>query len=100
MIECLSNPAWINPQIDFLLFIQKIRMAHFEAFDKLFLSITIFGEHWLPTLICAIAYWCIDIKAGLYLFSLEGVNIIFTHNKVPPMLIFLTDIHLYLNKYL
>jgi len=79
MIDCLSNPSWINPQIDFLLFLQNIRIGHFDIFDKFFLSITIFGEFWLPTLICAITYWCIDFKAGLYLFSLAGFNSLLTH---------------------
>ena len=79
MIECLSNPSWINPQIDFLLFLQNLRIGNLEIFDKFFLSITIFGEFWLPTLICAITYWCIDSRAGLYLFSLEGFNSLITH---------------------
>ena len=79
MIDCLSNPSWINPQIDFLLFLQNIRIGSSVIFDKFFLSITIFGELWLPTLICAIVYWCIDFKAGLYLFSLEGFNSILAH---------------------
>lgn len=79
MIESLSNPNWINPQIDFLLFLQNIRIAHFESFNNLFLSITIFGELWLPSLICAIVYWCVDLRAGLYLFSLSGCNVIITH---------------------
>ena len=79
MIECLSNPCWINPQIDFLLFLQQIRIGHFDIFDKFFLSVTVFGEFWLPTLICAITYWCIDFKAGIYLFTLEGTNILFAH---------------------
>ena len=79
MIDCLSNPEWINPQINFLLFLQNLRIGHFEYFDKFFLSITIFGEFWLPTLICAITYWCIDFRAGIYLFSLEGINVIFAH---------------------
>lgn len=79
MIECLSNPSWINPQIDFLLFLQNLRVGHFEIFDKFFLSITVFGEFWLPTLVCAIVYWCFDSKAGLYLFSLLGINSMLTH---------------------
>ncbi len=79
MIECLSNPGWINPQIDFLLFLQNIRTGHLEIFDKFFLSITIFGEFWLPTLICAVTYWCIDFRAGIYLFSLAGFNSIIAH---------------------
>jgi len=79
MIEFLSNPSWINPQIDFLLFLQNIRMNTPDIFDKFFLSITVFGEFWIPTLLCAIVYWCIDFKAGLYLFSLEGINSILAH---------------------
>ena len=79
MIESLSNPNWINPQIDYLLFLQNFRVGYLESFDKFFLSITVFGEFWLPTLICAITYWCIDFKAGIYLFTLEGFNIFLTH---------------------
>lgn len=79
MIDCLSNTEWISPQIDFLLFLQNIRVGHFEIFDKFFLSVTVFGEFWLPTLICAIVYWCIDFRAGVYLFSLESFNIFFAH---------------------
>lgn len=79
MIDCLSNPSWISPQIDFLLYLQNIRVGHWEIFDKFFLSITVFGEFWLPTLICAIVYWCIDFKAGVYLFTLDSFNMFFTH---------------------
>lgn len=79
MIDCLSNPDWINPQIDVLLFLQKIRLGLPEVIDKLFLSITIFGEFWLPTIICAIVYWCVDFKAGVYLFSLESINVFLAH---------------------
>ena len=74
MIDFLSNPSWINPQIDILLFLQNIRLQSSQLIDKFFLCITILGEFWLPTLICAITYWCIDFKAGMYLFSLEGIN--------------------------
>lgn len=79
MIDCLSNPTWITPQIDFLLFLQNVRLNCSQMIDKFFLSVTILGELWLPTLICAITYWCVDFKAGLYLFSLEGVNCMLTH---------------------
>ncbi len=79
MIEFLSNPDWIKPQIDVLLFLQNIRLNTPEILDKLFLSITIFGEFWLPTLICALVYWCIDFRAGVYLFTLGSINVLFTH---------------------
>ena len=79
MIEILSNPNWINPQIDFLLFLQNIRMSGFDIFNNLFLSITIIGEFWLPMVICAVVYWCIDLRAGIYLFSLTTLNMFFAH---------------------
>lgn len=79
MIDFLSGSTVINPQIDFLLFLQNIRLGSSEIIDKFFLSITIFGEFWLPTLLCAITYWCIDFRAGVYLFSLETMNIFLTH---------------------
>ena len=79
MIDFLSRPEWINPQMDFLLYLQNIRINCPQIIDKFFLSITILGEIWLPTLICAIVYWCIDFKAGMYLFSLEGFNKLFAY---------------------
>ena len=79
MIDFLSNPDWIRPQMDFLVFLQNIRINSPIIFDKLFLLITMFGEIWLPTLVCAIVYWCIDFRIGLYLFSLEGFNRFFAH---------------------
>ncbi|MBO6087253.1 phosphatase PAP2 family protein [bacterium] len=79
MIDFLSDPSLLRPQIDFLLYLQNIRVSCPEIIDKFFLSITIFGEFWLPTLICAIIYWCIDFRAGIYLFTLAGFNTIFTH---------------------
>lgn len=79
MIECLSNPDWIKPQMDFLLYLQNIRINCSNIFDEFFLSITVIGEFWFPTLICAIVYWCIDFKAGIYLFSLEGFNKLFAY---------------------
>ena len=79
MIEYLSNPGWLTPQIDFLLLLQNLRVCHFEMFNNLFLSITMIGEFWLPTLICAVFYWCIDCKSGTYLFMLSAYNIFFVH---------------------
>ena len=79
MIECLSNPEWINPQMDFLVYLQNIRINCADIYDKFFLCVTTIGEYWLPTLICAIVYWCIDFRAGIYLFSLEGFNKLFAY---------------------
>ena len=79
MIDCLSNSNWLSPQIDCLLFLQNIRIGLPDFIDKIFLSVTVFGEFWLPTIICAITYWCLDYKAGIYLFTLEGANVLLTH---------------------
>lgn len=78
MIEFLSNENWINPQLDFLTFLQTIRSEHLECLNKMFLSITILGEIWLPAIICSIIYWCVDTKSGIYLFSLFGFELIFS----------------------
>jgi len=79
MIDFLSNPQWIDPQIDFLLYLQNLRIEHSELINKFFLLITILGEYWLPTLICAVVYWCIDFRAGVYLFTLESFNVLLVH---------------------
>lgn len=76
MIDCLSNSSWISPQIDCLLFLQNIRINCSDVIDKFFLSVTTLGELMLPTILAAIAYWCIDFKIGIYLFSLHGVNLL------------------------
>lgn len=75
MIEFLSDKSWLAPQIDFLLFLQNIRTTNFPMFDNLFLSITKIGEFWVPALVSAIVYWVIDMKAGIYLFSLSSYNV-------------------------
>jgi len=79
MIEFLSDSSWLSPQIDFLLFLQNIRDSHFRCLDDLFLSITIIGEFWLPMVICAIVYWCIDFKSGIYMFSMSSAGMFIAH---------------------
>jgi len=78
MIEFLSNESWINPQLDVLLYIQNIRVQHTNILSTFFLSITSIGEFWLPSLICAIFYWCINTRNGLYLFTIFGFNLLFS----------------------
>ncbi len=78
MTDCLSNSSWISPQIDCLLFLQNIRINCSDLIDKFFLSVTTLGELMLPTILAAIAYWCIDFKIGIYLFSLQGINLLIT----------------------
>ena len=75
--ELLSNPTWINPQIDYLLWIQNMRMNFGPGLDTFFMSLTRFGEMTIPTLIMCLIYWCFDSMAGLYLFSLNGLCVLF-----------------------
>lgn len=75
--EFLSDTNWLNPQIDYLLWLQNIRIHLNPVFDTIFLNITSFGEVFLPTLVISIIYWCIDTEAGIYLFSLNSLGLIF-----------------------
>lgn len=74
MIDFLTNPSWLNHQIDFLLLLQNFRESHTDIFNNFLLSVTVFGEILIPTLIASIFYWCVDTKKGLYLFTLIGFN--------------------------
>ena len=71
-IEFLSNESWLNPQINYLLFLQGLRVHLGSNIDVFFMSLTRFGEIMMPTLIISIIYWCFDSMAGLYLFSLNS----------------------------
>ena len=76
MLEFLSNHSWLAPQIDYLLWLQNIRIHTGGIFDGFFLSLTKLGELLIPTIVMAIIYWCIDAKAGVYLFSLNAFVLI------------------------
>lgn len=65
--EFLTNSNWLNPQIDFLLWLQNIRLQIGDILDVPFISLTKLGELLWPTICICIVYWCIDIRAGLYL---------------------------------
>lgn len=75
--EFLTSDWWLNPQIDYLLWLQNLRMQLGPVFDSLFAHITMFGEILIPTLVISIIYWCIDTDAGLYLFGLNATGILF-----------------------
>lgn len=79
MIDILSNPNWLVPQVDFLVFLQNIRSHCPNFINTFFLSITSLGEYILPVIISALVYWCYDSKKGIYLFSLLSLNVIISH---------------------
>lgn len=74
----LVSDGWINPQIDFLLWLQNIRLHFGSGLDMFFLRATMFGEFFISTLLMSIIYWCIDSKAGVYLFSLNSISLMFS----------------------
>ena len=78
MIELLSDSSWIKPQIDFLLWLQNIRSFCPDIVNKFFLSVTVIGEIWVPTVICGILYWCVNAKNGVFLFLLFGFHYLFS----------------------
>lgn len=76
MLEFLSSESWINPQIDYLLYLQNLRGHIGPAFDSCFMSLTRFGEMLFPTLMMVIVYWCFDLKSGIFLFTLNSFGLI------------------------
>lgn len=76
--EFLTNPDWLKPQLDFLIWLQNIRLHIGPVLDNFFLGITKLGELLIPTLVMCIIYWCIDFEAGLYLFALNSVGLLFS----------------------
>ena len=76
--EFLTSDSWLNPQLDYLLFLQNLREQSGGIFDSAFLSLTKLGELLFPTLAMCIVYWCIDFKAGMYLFMVNNFTLIFT----------------------
>ena len=75
-MELLTNEAWLNPQMDYLLWLQNIRNMTGGVPDQFFLSVSKLGEILWPTIAVCIIYWCIDFKFGLYLFTLNSFTMI------------------------
>lgn len=74
--EFLSCDRWLSPQIDYLVWVQNLRLSCQGLFDNCFLHITMLGEIFLPTIVICIIYWCINSSAGLYLFTLNSLGLI------------------------
>ena len=76
--EFLSSDSWINPQINYLLYLQDLRIQSGGIFDNMFLSLTRLGEIFFTTLLVCVIYWCIDFKAGLYIFFVNSISLLFS----------------------
>lgn len=74
--EILTNTSWLAPQIDFLVWLQNMRIYTGGVVDEFFLSLTTLGEIFLPTLAMCIIYWCVDTKAGIYLLTVNNFSTI------------------------
>ncbi len=76
MLEFLSNESWLNPQIDYLIYLQNMRMHLNPIFDEVLMWVTKFGELEIPALVMLMIYWCFDFKAGIYLFTLNSFGLL------------------------
>lgn len=61
--------SWLGWQIDYLLFLQNFRDLSHHIFDNFFLTITLFGQIFVPMTIICLIYWCINKKTGFYVLS-------------------------------
>ena len=75
MLEFLTNDNWLNPQFDYLMYLQNLRIHVGPVFDGFFMWISKFGEIEIPILVVCLIYWCFDFKSGVYLFSLNGLGL-------------------------
>ena len=73
--EILTNSAWLDPQINFLLMLQNIRLTLGSGIENFFFSLTIMGEFLFPTLVMSLIYWCIDTSAGMLLFISNSLSL-------------------------
>lgn len=76
-LEFLTSGNWIERQIDFLVYLQGLRAHLSPIFNNLFLSITSLGELPFGTMLICIIYWCIDFRAGIFLFTLNSLGMLF-----------------------
>lgn len=66
----------INPQIQYLLILQGFREFSNGVFDNFFLLITMLGENFVLLSLMSVVYWCINKKAGIFLFLNLAMSVI------------------------
>lgn len=64
--EFLTNPTILNPQIDYLVFLQNLRTPEL---DILFLNITKLAESIMPYIFVSLCYWLLDKRTGFILYT-------------------------------
>jgi len=68
---------YLDAQIDFLLFLQNLRISTHNFFTPFFSLITGFGEYFIPITFCAILYWNIDKKQGTQILLSASLTMMF-----------------------
>lgn len=64
MIDIFNTPALLNPQMDYLYFLQNIRQSAPNAVSDFFMGVTVIGESLFSITFMALIYWCINKKYG------------------------------------
>ncbi|MBR1680880.1 phosphatase PAP2 family protein [bacterium] len=64
MINIFNSEVLLNPQMDYLYFLQNIRLSAPNALSDFFMSITTIGESLFSVTFMALIYWCINKKYG------------------------------------
>lgn len=70
---------FMNLQLEYLLWLQNLRVAGDDFLTPLFLYITKFGEYLIPILTCAVIYWCVDKKLGIFIILNSAATLMLNH---------------------
>ena len=73
-MDIFNSPTLLNPQMDYLYFLQNIRLAAPKALSDFFMCITTFGEALFSTMFVAIIYWCVNKKYGEFLILSSSIG--------------------------
>ena len=67
MIDIFNTPEFLNPQMDYLYFLQNLRLALPRFVSEFFQGITTLGESLFTVSFMAVIYWCINKKYGEFI---------------------------------
>lgn len=67
MVNIFNTDALLNPQMDYLYFLQNIRLSISNVISDFFMSITAVGESLFTITFMALIYWCINKKYGEFI---------------------------------
>ena len=67
MIDIFNTPTLLNPQMDYLYFLQNVRLSAPTFVSDFFINLTTIGESLFSTLFIALIYWCINKNFGEFI---------------------------------